>query len=93
MFAKVIVGVVAAIGVAGAGIYIAMPDSSSPCCKQQSAIISETSSECPSCCGAKALTCSSEEPNECLAACNGSISLISAKTSTKPVVSACCSEE
>jgi hypothetical protein len=83
MFTKVIVGVVAAIAVAGAGIYIAMPDSSSPCCSQKQAIESENTSECRSCCGAKAA---------CLAACTGSIALIST-TSAKSAGHACCSEE
>lgn len=92
MFTKVIVGVAAAIAVAGAGIYIAMPDSSSACCTQKRALETEDISECRSCCGAMAPTCTAEEPNECLAACTGSISLISTTTG-KPGISACCSEE
>lgn len=92
MFAKVIVGVVAAIAVAGAGIYIAMPDSSSPCCSQTRGAASESATECRSCCGAQAATCSADEPNECLAACTGPISLIST-TPAKPAGRTCCSEE
>lgn len=86
MFAKIVAGVLAAIAVTGAGIYVAMEDAT-PChrCPLQSAALD---SETPSCCS---MPTSTEAPNESLAACAGSAAMISTSASTT-AVHPCCAE-
>ena len=88
MFAKVVAGVLAAIAVTGAGIYVAVEDVS-PCHRcplQSNAAVSET----PPCC---MMPASAEAPNESLAACAGSAVMISTSTSSScPIAAPCCAE-
>ncbi len=94
MFTKVVVGLVAAIAVAGAGVYYAQSDS--PChggCPIQRMLDSGAtteSTECPGCC--KPASASTETPtDESLAAFTGSAAM---KTSCdKSPAPHCCTEE
>ena len=86
MFAKVVAGVLAAIAVTGAGIYVAVEDSPCHRCPLQGS--AGAGPEAPSCCP---LASSAEEPNEGLAACAGSAAMIST-SATGPAVHPCCAE-
>jgi len=95
MFTKVVVGLVAAISVAGAGGYYAQPDSSG-CkggCPIQQMLDSSPSTEnpeCSSCC--KPASASTEAPtNESLAAFTGSAVL--KQNCDKSPAPHCCIEE
>ena len=89
MFAKVVAGVLAAVAVAGVGVYVALPETySCHSCTNQRALENVEISECKSCCMI-APPISPEAPNESLAACGGS-ALIAATAQPAPT---CCAGE
>ena len=83
MVAKMVAGVLAAIAVTGAGVYVAVDDSSSchRCPLQQ--LAGTGSAETPSCCQP------SEEPNIGLAAFAGAATM---ECKTQPAAAKCCVE-
>ena len=95
MFTKVVAGLVAAVAVAGAGVYFApSSDCSNGCPLTRLTDGSASDSPCastPSCC-MQSMSCSAEEPNESLAACTGAATLVSTG-SPKVAAPACCPVE
>lgn len=93
MFTKVVVGLVAAIAVAGAGVYYAQSDSSGckggcPIQRMLDSGASTETTECPSCC--KPASASTEAPtDESLAAFTGSAVL---KQNCESPAPKCCVE-
>ena len=84
MVAKIVAGVLAAIAVTGAGVSVAVDDSSSchRCPLQQ--LAGSGSAETPSCCQPP-----SEEPSLGLAACAGAATM---ECKTQPAAATCCIE-
>ncbi len=93
MFTKIAAGVLAAVAVAGVGIYASLSDDKSPCgrCTQQSATVCPISEESPSCCMAST-ECSAAAPTESLAACMSAAVLAPASSAKQPAARPCCAE-
>ena len=92
MFTKVVAGLVAAVAVAGAGVYFAPSSNCSNGCPLSRLTDSSASDStgCQSCC-TDSMSCTAPEPNESLAACAGAATLVSTG-SPKVAAPACCAE-
>lgn len=93
MWAKILVGALAAVAVAGVGIYVALPPSSGGCgsCGGSKAVNSLADNNAPGCCPVSAGCDVPTVNTDALAACTGGYA-IKAETDRAMTAPSCCGE-